>query len=163
MWNLGFDFCCCCGGTSSTRQKHADTGSGPFFDADEEPGADVQRPERARLPSVPKSTVAGSGSSAPRGGGAWVSMRALASAAEADAALLVVVVVVRERHVRGWRRRSKKEKDDDDDDDGRRLKKRRELRFSLFYCTISLTCPSPAWETLSSCRRGRKRASRVRV
>lgn len=88
-WNLGFVFCCG-GGTSSTRQKHADTGSGPllllFFD--DEPGA-VQRPESARGPSVPKSTVAGSGSSAPLGGGAWVSIRALASAAEAAEALFV--------------------------------------------------------------------------
>ena len=49
----------------------------------------MQSPERARGPSVPKSTVAGSGSSAPRGGGAWVSMRALASAAEAEALLFV--------------------------------------------------------------------------
>ena len=95
-WNLGFDFCCCCE-TSSTRQKQAETGSGPllFFDEEEELGAaEVQSPESAREPSVPKSTVAGSGSSAPRGGGAWVSMRALASAAEAEALFLVVLVVV---------------------------------------------------------------------
>lgn len=163
MWNLGFDFFCCAG-TSWTRQKHADTGSGTFLaaddDNDEEPGTAVHMPESARSPSVPKSTVAGSGSSAPRGGGAWVSIRALASA-EAAAALLVAAVVVTVK--RGERRRSNEQDAyDDDEADGRRLRRGERESFcslSSSYCTISLTCPPPASETPSSCRKGRKRAS----
>lgn len=73
------------------------TGSGaeaplPPLDGERAGAAEVQTPESARLPSVPKSTVAGSGSPAPRGGGAWVSILAAASAVAA-AALLVFLLL----------------------------------------------------------------------